>query len=539
MLSFKNKYLLYTLCILLLFIGCKKDEGTSWDADILAPLLKSSLGLSNLVPDSLIQTNPDNSLKIVYSGNVVTISLDTLASIPDTTLLETFYSPLGGFTMLPGQAIPLPNPQTETKFDLKKAELTYAKIKSGTLTFKLESNIEEATVLNFDLPTTTKDGIPLSIDEVLPAGTQNNPASVTETYDLSGYELDLRGPNQNDFNTFLSTFSAVINPLATDPVQISSGSYYTIEYSLDDIVTEYARGYFGEYEINTGLTTDTINVFNKITGGTFDLESIDLKLNIENGFGIDAELVIDTIMGTNSIIGNTTLLNHSSVGTATQITRALDAPSVGYPFTYSSHLIEMNSSNSNIEQLIENLPDKLSHSFRLKINPLGNASNGNDFLWYNSDLKVHLDLEHPVSFSANNLIFIDTVDFSAGIDEDKEIIINGNLFLYAKNGFPIETNVQIYLLNDLMNISDSLVTYPGTIQAAEINMSLGKADQQRLSTIAIPLNVNTIESIKNTKKAIVEIRFATIPGNQHLKIYSDYKVDISLVGDFSYRIKTN
>jgi hypothetical protein len=117
--------------------------------------------------------------------------------------------------------------------------------------------------------------------------------------------------------------------------------------------------------------------------------------------------------------------------------------------------------------------------------------------------------------------------------------MDGNLFLYAKNGFPIETKVQIYLLNEFMAISDSLVTYPGTIQAAEINMSLGKADQQRLSTIAIPLNVNTIESIKHTKKAIVQVRFATIPANQQLKIYSDYKVNISLVGDFSYRIKTN
>ena len=49
---------------------------------MLAPLIKSSLSINNIVADSLIKTNPDSSISLVYETNLYKLTLDTLLSLP-------------------------------------------------------------------------------------------------------------------------------------------------------------------------------------------------------------------------------------------------------------------------------------------------------------------------------------------------------------------------------------------------------------------------------------------------------------------------
>jgi hypothetical protein len=75
----------------LFFSSCKKQEDkTSWGVDVLAPLATTSLSLSNLVKDSTIRTNSDNSLTLDYRTTIYELSLaDQFVKIPDTTLRTT------------------------------------------------------------------------------------------------------------------------------------------------------------------------------------------------------------------------------------------------------------------------------------------------------------------------------------------------------------------------------------------------------------------------------------------------------------------
>ncbi len=56
-----------------------------------------------------------------------------------------------------------------------------------------------------------------------------------------------------------------------------------------------------------------------------------MDMKIENGFGIDAQLRIDTLQSINTITGGATALNHPLIGNAINLTRALDLASPGYP----------------------------------------------------------------------------------------------------------------------------------------------------------------------------------------------------------------
>src|SRR3989344_9093736 len=89
------RFLLAILIILTFSFSCRKAmEKPSWDVDILSPLIKTTLTLNDLLADSILQVNPDTSLKIVYSTNIFTIDVDSLFKIPDTTITEIYSVPL-------------------------------------------------------------------------------------------------------------------------------------------------------------------------------------------------------------------------------------------------------------------------------------------------------------------------------------------------------------------------------------------------------------------------------------------------------------
>src|ERR1043165_6210695 len=76
-----------------IFSSCKKQIAThpSWDASLLTPLLKSSLTLNDLLADSVLQTNADNTVSLVFSNKLYGASLTDLAvKVPDTTIRVGF-----------------------------------------------------------------------------------------------------------------------------------------------------------------------------------------------------------------------------------------------------------------------------------------------------------------------------------------------------------------------------------------------------------------------------------------------------------------
>lgn len=66
-------------------MSCKRDiENASWDVGVLVPLMKSSLTIDNILPDSLLDTNSDSSLSLVYSSTFYEANVDSLFQYPDT-----------------------------------------------------------------------------------------------------------------------------------------------------------------------------------------------------------------------------------------------------------------------------------------------------------------------------------------------------------------------------------------------------------------------------------------------------------------------
>ncbi|HET7818960.1 MAG TPA: hypothetical protein VFL70_06600, partial [Bacteroidia bacterium] len=92
-----KKILLYFSCLAFLLSifftinSCRKSDNSHlWDVDVLVPLVKSSFSINEILTDSLISKNPDNSFDVVYSNS---LSSFKVISVPDTTIDTTFFSP--------------------------------------------------------------------------------------------------------------------------------------------------------------------------------------------------------------------------------------------------------------------------------------------------------------------------------------------------------------------------------------------------------------------------------------------------------------
>ncbi|HCD67707.1 MAG TPA: hypothetical protein DEQ56_04435, partial [Bacteroidetes bacterium] len=66
----------------LLFIGCAKEKFSS-ESNWLAPLIETKLTLGNLIPDSLIRKNNDNTIDIVFEEAYGITSIQDILVIPD------------------------------------------------------------------------------------------------------------------------------------------------------------------------------------------------------------------------------------------------------------------------------------------------------------------------------------------------------------------------------------------------------------------------------------------------------------------------
>ncbi len=69
-----------------------------------------------------------------------------------------------------------------------------------------------------------------------------------------------------------------------------------------------------------------------------------------------------------------------------------------------------------------------------------------------------------------------------------------------------------------------------------INASL-RAVGKKLTKINVPINESKMNLLYDTKKVVLKVKFNTSAQPQYIKIYSEYSIDVKLVGDFNYTVQ--
>lgn len=522
----KSKKILILFSLFLFLVSCRKIE-PSWEVSAYAPLLKTTLDFSKIVPDSLLQTNPDNSLSLIYRYFFYNFSLDSLVNLPDT-LSHKYLPPLGGIALNPGQTFL--NFSENSHLAVQNAEISRVDFESGFLVFEIFTTFTEKTIVTYKMPYATRDGLSFEISELVPAATPGSVLHYEKLFDISDYSIDMRGPSGLSSNILTNATTATLDPTG-NTYNVTDQDVFSFNVRFKDISIKYAKGYFGSSSYVFGPDTSSVNIFKNIADGTVDLETVKLFLNVENRFGIDAQVVFDNFTSINTHTNHFVELNDPIIGQTLNISRATETGNPLAPVIPSTYFFDISS--SNIAELIENMPDMISYKMRIISNPLGNISSGNDFIYYGNYMNASLDMEIPLSLIANDFTLADTLPLKLG--EKPGNPTSGILKLIVDNGFPFSANIQFYTIDENNHINDSILI-PDLISAPLLNTNYMVIGSKR-TEIVIPVSEDRLTSFYQAKKILIVARFNTAGANHHVKIYNFYKMDIKLTGDFNYLIQ--
>lgn len=253
LLRIMRKTILSFLMITLLFVGCRKEKFSS-DSKWLTPILETELTLGDLVPDSLLSTNSDNSLNLVFEEEYGITNLEDILTIPDrvdslevtlsslvlddrsfedTLTLGELYPPAnllhGNKASVPAQDL---EPNQGTEIDVSEEFFSTATFIEGYIDITITNELPmEAELLEFQL-------INANNDEIIITGTFENMApnsTLSKSYSLAGKTV----------NGVLELKVTKIKTKATDgDVTIDATKGLIVSLGVRDLKPSYAKAVF-------------------------------------------------------------------------------------------------------------------------------------------------------------------------------------------------------------------------------------------------------------------------------------------------------
>jgi len=518
-----------------LFYSCTTN-GTNWDVDAYAPVVETTMDLTNMIGADNVQVNGDSSMWLNVDVNAFTFELDTLAQLPNLEILYTYAWP---FTTPGTLTAGITLPTFEIPIDLSGSnfELRESTIKSGHLQLDVKSTNSERLVLNYTIPDATLGGNPFTFTDTV-RGLNPGEDTVINHFDfnVAGYKLITTGPNHNEHSKFSAYLT--VSSIAGDANMPIAGSQvlFRVNNKMVDIIPLYGKGYLGQLDLSQNNITANLEVMQMFKSGVVDIEQLSLGLTIYNYIGADLRFKPTVLKVENSNSGTFLNLIHSSMGNTVNLSRAYETGNNANPVNPYIYTYNINSGNSNIESMVELLPDKIDFSATMQLNPYGNISGYNDFYYTDYPAYIRMQLQAPLKFSINNLLMVDTLDNPFSTLDILNNIQDGQFIIRAENKFPLEAKLQIYTLNDIGTITDSIMVND-IIAAAPVN-AMDRVTTPVTSELIASVVPTKITHLHNAKKIKLKAFFNTLPSSSgRMQMYSDYYLKIKLIADIKYNIE--
>lgn len=527
-----NRRVLLLIAVLLVLFAtrCRKSSTANWDVDAVVPVVNSTLNVRNFIADTLFESDQNNLLHLRIKQQLAALSLDSLVSIPDTTILLDFTYPFGFDNVLqPGQSIPIP--ASEVTFDFPdNVSIATVVIRSGSLSVSFSNDLTQPLDIVYEFPTVKKNNQTFKVTETIPPGVK----SLVRSYDMSGYTFGLRGASNNAYNTLAQTTSLSLSSSATSTALIQLNKGAKADVGFENLVPQFIEGYFGQQVVTLANDTTDFDFLSNITASNFLLDEASMTFTIVNEFGVDFTGNISNIKAINTKANTVVTLSGSQLS-ALNLNRATR---ISDNVTTQSKIINFNSSNSNIAAFISALPNKISYNGQIKMNPVapGNISGYKDFAFYNTGVKILADIDIPLKFKADYFELQTISDFEFSGNNALEGYNDGAFVIYASNGFPFSAKVQAYLYDANMVLIDS-VFVPGqnTIQAAALNAQNIVTNPIK-SSMRVPVTKTTLDNLQRCKKIKVVSRLLLPNSPPSVSILSTYELGINITAEVNYNV---
>ncbi len=526
----------------LLIISCHREyfdldrlsDEMELQPGLVAPLVYGTMNVRDIIDlfDSteIINEYDDGLLYVAYSEMLVDVMADTVVDVPDQLVTETYIEPdintPGWIGSQVGDTVPFFKSEVFSVELEGNDRLDSVLVKGGEIVIDVTSSFKHTGIL------TISSSQILNVD-------RDTFSTVIEISDLSGNFTDqqiylsdgycLKSRVENDSSIIEINFKL---ELINSGNLVDPGDICEILTNFENMDFYSAFGYID----SRNLIEESGSVDIPLYTENPELASIiyrDPKINIitTNSVGVPFEVTLDSV-----------------TATAEDGTQATLEIWEGHPFLIAApgleqigetldDTIHISRETSNFNDLLAIAPTTLSYRVQGRTDP---GSPGNDhFILDTSRFSLELEFLLPLDFKSSGFAFRDTLEFAVDQGVDTSIVKYASIAVKTINEMPLELNLQVYLVDSLHSLIDSVFDEEVILLAASIVDAEGKLTRAVEETSSAIFPAAKLGRLKDVRYMQVEARMITSElGDQYVKIYSHYSLDFEISMSASLRINT-
>ncbi len=487
----------------LLVTSCKKYqdfepiEGVDYNGEMAVPLVFGSVTLQDILDDSdfdddlsELVINDDGSMTLVYENSQIT---QRVADLYDT---------------LPNFPLVIPETSFEVEVELfDDLQVDEMRLNEGTLSFLMQSPYTENVDVLITIPNLTKDGAVFNVTQTLVFDGGAPAEGSIDQIDMTGYTLSLA---DNMMQMYYQAVTASGNNVEILPIigQAEGWAYDYIKGSWDTDTIEISK--------------DTLNIelYDDWVAGDLTFADPQLSLVVNNSFGFPTTANLSELRVITTT-GETLLLESDDLDSGI----SLNYPSLMEEGISKETTFELNSSNSNIDDILNAKPTQIVYDVSVIVNPENNGST-TGFMTENSELDFAFKTELPVYGTASGFEIEEPMDMDL---EDLDNVEALEFKIIVDNGMPIEADLQLYFLDEADNKIDSMYTdFQQLIGSAEVDAN-GLVTGVKQTISIVNFDEARVAQIKNSQKMLIGARLSTSnEGNTAVRILTDHELGVKV-----------
>ncbi len=531
----KLKISFYFLFFTLIFASCKKSEQVDLSSlqtyhHVAIPLVSAEIDIEDMLErdtGDIISTGNDGELFLAYVTPPTYISASEIVEIPEQSFSISVNPAPQNLPAL-NNSISYADTNINAFTFPSGEELTAIEFSQGILTINIVNNLSHEVVLNITIPSLV-DNLGGYFSDVLTAPA-NNPA-VTQA-NLSNYVFDLTKGSLG-FNEMVVYLDVTINGSGSP---ISTTDDLTFSFSMDNLEFSTILGDIKYQEFDLGSIPLEIDIFsNSESAVEFLLTNPEIKHTIQNSFGFTANMGMQAMYYEDlqgNILGNV-LYDSSASGNLQPA--PFYFPTIQQPLVQGDSVISviaMNATNSTINELINSTPKSIVSNPVVVVNADSTITN-NNFILSTSKISVSTEITLPLEGYAGGWVMGDTIPFDFKVDElfSSETDIDSAVIKFSTiNGWPVEVNFTLELLDSNMNLLSSIADGEMVLESATLDANGRVIEDSQQKVTLLGCNESCVDNLNQTKFVILLVTAGTsdYDNQQSVKIYSDYKLQLSM-----------
>jgi hypothetical protein len=383
-------------------------------------------------------------------------------------------------------------------------------LKKGTMTIKVTNTSKVSGAINLNLPEIKKNGIAIA------ASVPMNGSSVT--VDLAGANLNFASDPLIPYNRVPYSYNVQVTT-STGYVDYSATDMIRVDMTLSGLEFKSVHGDFGKQsiQIDPGTFDLNLDMLDKIEGN-FKLSNPKLELIFHNSIGMPASVALD-------------LKASNKSGQQLLLTRTPPSFDIPVPANINAGIatgsMVFDKQNSNIVSFVALPPSgKISYTGKADFNKSNVVTLQNpNFLDMDAIFAIDLAMELPIELQVNNLTFKDTTGITG---ENFDQIENAELTINAKNGIPLDVDVQLFFIDTISKSQYGSSKKLKVLTGAQVS-STGVITPT-VTSQPFGLDANEMKNLRKANGVVFSGTISSPSGGSGISsLYSDSKLEINLV----------